>query len=688
MRLLERLFVCLLAVILVFPPIAAQEADSSPEASDAADSPEPAWPRELERNGAQIIVYQPQPETFKGNKLTGRAAVSVTAPGESEPKFGAFWIEARVETDRDERLVTLLELKVPKVRFPDATEAQLAKLTALLEEQIIEWAPEISLDRLLTTLEAAEVQKTEAKNIKNDPPAVVLATEPTELVILSGKPELRPVQDSSCMKVINTAHFILLDAGTKAYYLNLGEFWMTAPDLIKGPWTESKKTPAEVVKLTPKYEKTEDEEKIIPAVMVVDKSTELITCDGEPKFVPLEGNELLYVSNTDASVLMVLATQTYYLQSSGRWFSAKSWKGPWAFVPQEKLPKVFGKIPADSDVGDLRAFVAGTDEAKDAVLDANIPQTAAIKRDDKSLTVTYDGDPKFESIGGDTKNLGYAINTPNAVIRDNKGASPVFYCCWEAVWYTAPSPTGPWRVATAVPSDIYLIPTDCPIYNVTYVRIYKVEPTVVYVGYTPGYHGCYVYGGTVVYGTGYHYTVWVGTVYYPRPVTYGWGFRYSPLVGGWFSPISVGGVVRRTRRRTRRRVHRRNDHHHHHHRNNSYNRNQASRNRNQASRNRNQADRNRNQANRNKNQANRKNNHYADKNGNVHRRDNNGNWQKKDKSGWSNEKKSSSRERDHSSRQRGDTRSKQSSSSRSKSSSGSRSGGGRSGGRGGGGRRR
>jgi len=99
-----------------------------------------------------------------------------------------------------------------------------------------------------------------------------------------------------------------LDAGTKAYYLNLGEFWMTAPDLIKGPWTESKKTPAEVVKLTPEYEKTEDEEKIIPAVMVVDKSTELITCDGEPKFVPLEGNELLYVSNTDASVLMVLAT--------------------------------------------------------------------------------------------------------------------------------------------------------------------------------------------------------------------------------------------------------------------------------------------------------------------------------------------------------------------------------------------
>ncbi|MHC4938868.1 MAG: hypothetical protein ACYTHK_07865 [Planctomycetota bacterium] len=663
MRRFERLLVCLLAVVLIFPPVGAQEED------------EPEWPQEIERKGYTVTVYQPQPESFKGNKLTGRAAVSVTAPDDSEPRFGAVWIEATVETDRAERVVSLVDLKIPKVRFPDAPEDKVKRLTDLLEKHMITWAPEISLDRLLTTLEAADVQKTEAKKIRNDPPTVILVTEPTELVMLSGKPELRPVKDSTCMKVINTQHFILLDPGTKAYYMNLGELWMTAPDLKKGPWTESKKTPDAVAKLTPPYEKTEDEEKIVPAVMVVDEPTELVTCDGEPKFVPLEGNELLYVSNTDASLVMVLATQTYYLQSSGRWFSSKSWKLPWTYVPQDKLPELFRKIPPDSDIGDLRVFVAGTNEAKDAVLDAQIPQTAAIKRDDKSLQVTYDGDPVFEDIGGDTNHLGYAINTEYAVIRDNKAASPVFYCCWNAVWYTAPSPTGPWRVATEVPSDIYLIPTDCPIYNVTYVRIYKVEPTVVYVGYTSGYLGCYVYGGTVIYGTGYPYTVWVGTVYVARPVTYGWGYRYSPLVGRWFSPFSVGGVVRRTRRRTRRRVHRRHDYHYDRHRDNVYDRhkNRAEQKR---DRKQDQVDRKRDRK-QNQPKADRKNNHYADRNGNVHRRNENGSWQKKDKNGWSNTQDNKSRERDYNSRQRGNSRSHQYNQSRSRSGGARRGGGGR-----------
>jgi hypothetical protein len=58
---------------------------------------------------------------------------------------------------------------------------------------------------------------------------------------------------------------------------------------------------------------------------------------------------------------------------------------------------------------------------------------------------------------------------------------------------------------------------------VTYVDIYWVSPESVQIGYTPGYMGTVVTtDGTVVYGTGYDYTAWVGDVYYPPPPTYGY----------------------------------------------------------------------------------------------------------------------------------------------------------------------
>ena len=641
------------------------------------------WPRDVEAGQAEVVLYQPQPESFEGNHLKARAAVSVVPPGEKEPVFGAVWFDARVATDRSERTVELLDLKVPEVRFPDVPQDKQDRLKKILETEIPKWNLQISLDRLLASLETLEVRKNTAKDLKSDPPKILLVTEPTELVILEGKPELRPIDGSKALKVINTLYLLVLEPTTKAYFLNLGKIWMTASDL-KGPWTQSENPPAAVAALTPKpdpeLEAAEPDEGIVPAVRVVQEPMELVTCDGEPKYTPLDGNALLYVTNTDSSLLLEIGTQTYYLLASGRWFATKSLDGPWSYVAPDKLPESFAKIPPDSEVGDLRAFVAGTQEAEDAVMDAQIPQTAAIRRDDKSLTVTYDGEPQFKPI--EKTELAYAVNTQSAVIRFVEGAKTTYYCCDNGVWYEAPTSKGSWTVAVKIPAAIYSIPPECPVYNVTYVRVYSYTPEVVYVGYTAGYTNCYVYGGTVVYGTGYHYTVWVGTVYYPRPVTYGWGYRYYPLSGGWFSPISLGGVVRRTRRRVRRRTYRRaSHHHHHHHHHNRYNNHKG-----RVGGSRNQPAR-AGAASRTQPQQKRKNNHYADKNGNVHRRSDNGSWQQKNSSGWSNSNRSQSMERDHNSRQHGSSRTNSYQQSRPSSSSGSR-GGRSSGGRGGGGRRR
>jgi hypothetical protein len=67
-----------------------------------------------------------------------------------------------------------------------------------------------------------------------------------------------------------------------------------------------------------------------------------------------------------------------------------------------------------------------------------------------------------------------------------------------------------------------------PLHYVTYVRVYGATPTVVYVGYTPGYLGTIVTpDGVVVYGTGVVYTPWVGSVWYPPPPTYGTGTAFA-----------------------------------------------------------------------------------------------------------------------------------------------------------------
>jgi hypothetical protein len=203
-------------------------------------------------------------------------------------------------------------------------------------------------------------------------------------------------------------------------------------------------------------------------------------------------------------------------------------QGPWAYVSADKLPAGFAAIPADSPKADVLPFVAGTTAAHEAVLDAAIPQTAAIRRDaGKDLSVPYDGPPKFEPIQGTS--MSYAVNSPDAVIRVNDG----YYCCNEGVWYDSDSPTGPWAVCVAVPPAIYTIPPSCPLYNVTYVHVYDYYPDVAYVGYLPGYFDNYVYGPTVVYGTGYDYPGYLGDEYIAPPCTWGFGAYYDPWTCGW-----------------------------------------------------------------------------------------------------------------------------------------------------------
>jgi len=509
-------------------------------------TPDP-WPREFTTpKGNTAVMYQPQIETFKGDTLTGRAAVSVTKKDDKTTKFGVIFFSAGVSLDRDDRSVEILRLKVNRVRFPNITPEKEKTFAGIVEAEVPKWNLVMSYDRVLENVKVADREKKSAQGLKNDPPRVLFAQEPTVLVLLDGEPQLRDVESAPGLKVVvNTALFMVLDTRNNRYYLSGGKkWWYEAPD-AKGPWRSIGGPPADIADLaaqaadaqkkgdkdTPDEDGTEAANP--PKIAVATEPTELIVSEGKPSFkaVAGAGASLLSMENTESDVLLDVPTQNYYALLSGRWFRSKRLDGSsWAYVAPDKLPASFAKIPPDSDAGDMRASVAGTDEAEDALLDAQIPQTTAVKRADAKLAVQYDGEPSFVPIEG-TKTE-YAINTPTSVLR----IAGRYYACDNAVWYVADAPTGPWGLADSVPSDdIDQIPPSVPVYNVKYVRVYDSTPDEVYYGYTPGYEGCYPWGGTVVWGTGWYYRPWVGSAYWwPRPHTWGFHAHYTPWSGWGF----------------------------------------------------------------------------------------------------------------------------------------------------------
>jgi hypothetical protein len=234
----------------------------------------------------------------------------------------------------------------------------------------------------------------------------------------------------------------------------------------------------------------------IPKLVVATEPTELIWTDGPAKWEPVgKSVDLLYITNTESKVVRDVTANDIYVLASGRWFKAATTEGPWTVVRPDALPQGFSDIPPASPLGPARASVAGTPEAEDAILDAQVPQTAAIARDKAKLEVKYDGDPKFKKIE-DTK-IEYATNTGSHVLKiDDK-----YYACDNGIWFVSDKATGPWVVADSVPMDeINKIPPSEPVYNTTYVQVYEATPEVVYVGYTPGYMWSYPWYGVPIYG--------------------------------------------------------------------------------------------------------------------------------------------------------------------------------------------
>ncbi|MEW6660487.1 MAG: hypothetical protein AB1424_17715 [Thermodesulfobacteriota bacterium] len=496
------------------------------------------WPKRFQHPKGAVVMYQPQLEDFKDDKLTARAAVSVQTKGMKAPLFGAVWLSGRVLTDRDTRMATIDQVKVTEAKFPDAKPEQVEKLKTFLNTEMADLSLPISLDRLLAALEVVEKEQAGDRGLNNDPPRIIFVSHPAVLVPLDGDPKLLPLPKSSLMRVANTPFLMLYDTGAKTYYLKGGEAWLAAGDL-QGPWRDVDQIPeairtleAAAQKAAPGQgapKKVEAKAGKMPEIIVSTVPAELLATAGEPQYTPIKDTNLLYLSNTESNIFMDTASQDYYALISGRWFKTKSLaEGPWTYAAPAQLPPDFAKIPENSVKGLVLVSVAGTPQAKEAVLENSIPQTAVIDRKKATTKVEYAGEPQFEKIA-DT-NLEYAVNTGAAVFKEGTK----YYAVDQGVWYEADSPNGPWTVSANPPTEVNKIPPSNPRYNAKYVKVYDSTEDTVTVGYTPGYTGSYVDNGTVAYGTGYSYAGYSSPeAYIPPPATYGYAAAYNPYAGTW-----------------------------------------------------------------------------------------------------------------------------------------------------------
>jgi hypothetical protein len=552
-------------------PAAKAPATAAKPASAATTTPVPVdggWPRRYSlSNGGNMLVYQPQLSTWDGQRhMVAFSAVSYAASSTAKPALGTIKIEADTSVATTERLVSFKSLKISQATFPTLEKEQIRELVATIDKTIPEEDRVIALDRVLAHVNASSIVPKNVDGVKADPPAIFFSKTPAIIVNLDGPAIWSPIKDNDLKYAVNTNWDLFEHGPSKTYYLRHERIWLKSAEPTKGQWTAAGKLPESFSKLPADANWNEVRASLpgatvkagaLPRVFVSETPAELILLTGEPSYLEVSGSGLLWVNNTESDVFRLGKTGSVYYLVAGRWFSAPDFTGPWTFATLS-LPGQFKKISLEHPRSRVLASVPGTDQAAEAVLLAQMPQTARVNRKElKGPDVAYQGDPQFAAIESTT--IQRAVNTDKDIFKVGND----YYMCYQGVWFLGKTAQGPWEVAQFVPQEIYKIPASSPAHHVTYVTVEDDDDDddewVTYAA-LGAYTGVMVAWGCAVWGSGYYYPPYYGggfyPYYYPHFSTYGYSAWYNPWTGAYgrsaavYGPYGGAGVGARYNPRT------------------------------------------------------------------------------------------------------------------------------------------
>jgi hypothetical protein len=544
-----------------------QPGSTPPRAAGTTATPTPVdggWPRmyNLSSEGS-ILVYQPQIASWvKQAQLVAFSAVSYRDKSGDKPALGTIKIEADSKVALEERLVSLQNMKIVEANFQTVPKEKVREIVAVIDKAIPDDDRVIALDRVLANVDKSQIVPKNVEGIKADPPTIFFSKTPAVIVNLDGEPIWSPIRENDLKFAVNTNWDLFQHGPTNTYYLRNDDTWLKAGN-IKGPWSPAGTLPDSFTKL-PAEDNWKDVKanlpgkpiKAVPTVYVSSTPAELILLTGEPRYVPVQGTGLLWVSNTESDIFRMGKTGSVYYLVAGRWFTAPDFTGPWTFATPS-LPADFKAIPLEHDRSRVLASVPGTDQAVEAVLLAQIPQTARVnKKEAKAPDVAFQGDPQFAPIEKTT--VQRAVNTDKDVFK----VGEQYYMCHQGVWFVGQSASGPWEVASTVPQQIYEIPVSSPAHHVTYVTVEEDDDDDwVTFAAAAGYTGMMMAWGCAVWGSGWYYPPYWGygayyPYYYPHFPTYGYSAWYNPWTGAYgrsaavYGPYGGAGVGARYNPRT------------------------------------------------------------------------------------------------------------------------------------------
>jgi len=556
-------------------PVAASQAKPATTAKPATSKPAPApaaattapppWPRRYANNAGMVLIYEPQiSEWVDQKKMTAIAAVQFSPTSGDKPLLGTVTINADTRVAVDDRLVNFSSFKVAEAHFASATKEQVQTIASVVDTSIPDSERVIELDKVLAFVDSSSIRPKNVEGVKADPPVVFYSNKAAILVNLDGDPIWSPIEGNDLRYAVNTNWDLFEHKPTSLFYLRHDKIWMQASD-IKGPYAPATTLPPSFSKLPADDNWKEVRAALplkavaasaLPGVFVSTVPSEMILLRGAPEYVGVTGTRLLWIRNTDSDLFRLGSTGKVYYLVAGRWFSAPDFKGPWTFASLE-LPEDFKKIPLEHERSRVLASVPGTPQAAEAVLLAQVPQTARVnKKELKAPEVAYQGDPKFEPIP--TTTVSRAVNTDKDIIK----VGDLYYMCFQGVWFVSKSSSGPWEVTDSVPKQIYEIPISSPSHNVTYVTVEDDDDDewVVFAA-AAMYTGVMISWGCAVWGSGWYYPPYVGyggfyPAYFPYYPTYGYGASYNPWTGAYtrgavaYGPYGGAGVASRYNPRT------------------------------------------------------------------------------------------------------------------------------------------
>jgi hypothetical protein len=542
---------------------AAKPAQSTPPAPAATPPVDGGWPRlQTLKSGASYLIYQPQIASWdQQKKMVAFSAVDYRANSTAKSQIGTIKLEANTKVSVADRLVSFDDLKILEANFQGLDKDKLREMVTEIDAAIPKDTRVIALDRVLASVDKSNIVPKNEDGVKADPPNIFFSKTPAVMVNLDGEPIWSPIKDNDLKFAVNT-NWDLFQHANGNYYLRNDTSWLKATD-VKGPWTPAGQLPDSFKKL-PAEDNWKDVKanlpgkslKTAPNVFVSQTPAELILLTGEPAYVTFAGTSLNWVSNTESDLFRMGKTGLVYYLVAGRWFSAPDFTGPWTFATLS-LPAEFKKIPVEHERSRVLASIPGTDQAAEAVLLAQIPQTARVnKKETKAPDVAYQGDAKFVPV--EQTSVQRAVNTDKDIFK----VGDKYYMCYQGVWFVGNGVNGPWQVAETVPQEIYKIPVSDPSHHVTYVTIEddSDDDWVVFAA-AAGYTGMMVAWGCTVWGSGWYYPPYYGyggfyPYYYPHFPTYGYSAWYNPWTGaygrsaGVYGPYGGAGVGARYNPRT------------------------------------------------------------------------------------------------------------------------------------------